>query len=341
MRIVKVLLKISFIFPGSAFLLYSVGPRPVPANLVPAIHKKNMADLNSRLAYESSSVLIKPNNQAEVFWVDTPGMKTEYALVYLHGFSASKGEGDPIHLEFAQRYGMNAYLARLDQHGLKEEDALLALTPENLLESAKEAIAFGKLIGDRVLVMSCSTGSTLAIYLAAENPDWIDALICYSPNIDTYNQATHLLDGPWGLQIIRMVEGGKYHSWEADPEVQKYWSTSYRNEALIDLRQLLDATMTREVFHKVKQPILLLYYYKSEQDQDHTVSVPAMLEMFEELGTDVDLKIKVALPNAGHHVLASKYHSKDLESVRKYTYDFAENVLKLDPISGKVLDKFK
>lgn len=311
----------------SGLVLYVAGPRPAKVSLMPAIQAKGMQDLSERLASEAKLEGLKPGNDATVFWIDTPGIRTEYALVYLHGFSASRGEGDPIHLEFARRYGMNAYLARLDQHGIDEKEALLTLTPENLLESAKEAVAFGKLIGEKVVVMSCSTGSTLAIYLAAENPDWIDALICYSPNVDTYNQATHLVDGPWGLQILRLAEGGRYHTWEASEEVQKYWSTSYRNEAIVDLRQLLDLTMKPEVFNKVKQPFLLLYYYKSEDEQDQTVSVPAMLEMFDALGTGGDRKMKFALPEAGHHVLASKYHSKDLNAVRLYTFDFAEKIL--------------
>ncbi|MCB0689820.1 MAG: alpha/beta hydrolase [Saprospiraceae bacterium] len=323
---------IFFILGVSA--LFMVGPRASSVLLDPTITSRTMEDLQLHLQAEQTSDLIKPDNEAMVYWADSIGIKTDYALVYLHGFSASRGEGDPIHLEFARRYHMNAYLARLDQHGLNESDALLKLTPENLLQSAKEAIAYGKLLGNKVIVMSCSTGGTLAIYLASQNPSWVDGLICYSPNIDTYNQATHLLDGPWGKQILQLIEGGKYHGWEDSDDVKKFWSTRYRNEALIDLRQLLDATMRPETFHEVKQPFLLLYYYKSEEEQDQTVSVPAMLQMYDQLGTPPDLKAKFAVPKAGHHVLASKYHSKDLETVRKYTFDFAENVLHLSPHFG-------
>jgi pimeloyl-ACP methyl ester carboxylesterase len=181
--------------------------------------------------------------------------------------------------------------------------------------------------------MSCSTGSTLALYLAAANPEWIDALICYSPNVDTYNQSTHLVDGPWGLQLLRFAEGGKYHQWEADEDVKKFWTTSYRNEAIIELRQLLDATMTAETFRKIEQPVLVLYYFKSEVEQDKTVSIPAIKEMFEQLGTSPDKKTILPVPNAGHHVLASRYHSKDLETVRGYTFEFAEKVLKLEAVN--------
>ncbi|MBK8503394.1 MAG: alpha/beta hydrolase [Saprospiraceae bacterium] len=312
-------------------ILFLLGPKAPEPVLDAQIHSLGMVDLEVIQTAEKRNQLIKAGNEAMTFWIDTPGVKTEYALVYLHGFSASRGEGDPIHLEFARRYGMNAYLARLDEHGLSDKDALLNLTPESLLESAKNAIAVGKLMGEKVVVMSCSTGSTLALYLAAKNPEWIDALICYSPNIDTYDQATHLVDGPWGLQLLRIVEGGKYHSWTANEDVQQFWSTTYRNEAIIDLRQLVDATMIKETFNNVKQPVLVLYYYKSEGEQDKTVSIPAIKEMFEHLGTSPDKKRMLPVPDAGHHVLASRYQSQDLETVRKLTFSFAEEVLGLRP----------
>jgi pimeloyl-ACP methyl ester carboxylesterase len=288
----------------------------------------------SLVAMETSVGKIKPGNEAAIFWADSTQQKTDFAMVYLHGFSASRGEGDPIHLEFARRYKMNAYLARLDGHGLAEKDALLEMTPASLLNSAKEAIKIGQALGDKVIVMSCSTGGTLALYLAAHNKELIDGLICYSPNIDIYGRSSHLLDGPWGKQIIKMVEGGDYHHWEASEDVQKFWTTSYRNEALVDLRQLLDFTMTEETFSKISQPLLLLYYYKSEKEQDQVVSIAAMQEMYEEVSTPADKKWEFAIPNAGHHVIASKYQSEDLESVRKHTFDFAEQVLHLQPINN-------
>ena len=36
--------------------------------------------------------------------------KTEYAVVYLHGFSASQEEGDPVHYDFAKKFGCNLFL---------------------------------------------------------------------------------------------------------------------------------------------------------------------------------------------------------------------------------------
>ena len=68
------------------------------------------------------------------------------------------------------------------------------------------------------------------------------------------------------------------------------------------------------------------YYYKNEEEQDKVVSVPAMLKMFEELGSAK--KEKVMIPNAGNHVLASPILSKDVATVQKETEKFLDGVLK-------------
>ena len=68
------------------------------------------------------------------------------------------------------------------------------------------------------------------------------------------------------------------------------------------------------------------YYYKNEEEQDKVVSVPAMLKMFDELGSSN--KQKVAFQNAGNHVLASPILSKDVENIQRETEKFLDGVLK-------------
>ena len=52
----------------------------------------------------------------------------------------------------------------------------------DLIHEAKEAIAIAKAIGDKVIVIGCSTGATLTLYLAAKDQD-LAGLILLSPNI--------------------------------------------------------------------------------------------------------------------------------------------------------------
>ena len=88
--------------------------------------------------------------------------------------------------------------------------------------------------------------------------------------------------------------------------------------------------MTKENFSKIKQPTLLLYYYKNEKEQDNVVSVKAMKEMFAQISTPADLKNELPIPNAGNHVIGGSILSKDVASVDAACLTFALNTLKMN-----------
>ena len=113
--------------------------------------------------------------------------------------------------------------------------------------------------------------------------------------------------------------------------------TEHLQTATIQLEELLESTMKQSTFEKVKQPVLLLYYYKDEDHQDDVVKVSAMKRMFSQLSTPENLKRQVALPNTGNHVLGSPIKSKDVASVQKECELFAVEVLKLIPPQPPVL----
>ena len=275
---------------------------------------------------------VKPDNEARIIWNDSFQRKTEYSVIYLHGFSASQEEGDPIHTDFARRYGANLYLARLADHGIDTTEQLLYFTPDRLWESAKEALAIGRALGEKVIVMSTSTGGTVALMLAAEYPDTVHALVNLSPNIEINNPTAFLLNNPWGLQIARQVIGGDYQVINYNEDRKRYWNDRYRIESITQLQELIETKMNRATFEKVKAPSLTVYYYKDEQHQDPTVKVSAMLEMNKQLGTPDDMKLTVPIPEAGAHVVGSYLVSKDLKSVEKAVNQFAERKLGMQPV---------
>jgi pimeloyl-ACP methyl ester carboxylesterase len=322
----KRLIKISFPFILLVGI-YFLGPEPdspVYRNDVPVV--PNAADaLETFVAQNESKHKLKPDNEARIVWADSSKQKTEYAVVYLHGFSASQKEGDPTHLRFAKQFGCNLYLSRLADHGVDTTESLLYFTADRAWESAKEALAIGNAIGDKVIIMSTSTGSTLALMLAAEYPERVHALINMSPNIAINNPAAFLLNNPWGLYIARMVMGGKYRITGADDESAKYWNRQYRLESTVQLQELLETKMTDETFKRITQPSLTLYYFKNDLEQDPEVKVSAMLEMHKAIATPDSMKAAFAIPNAGAHVIGGAMASKDVESVyreiEKFTID--------------------
>jgi len=84
-------------------------------------------------------------------------------------------------------------------------------------------------------------------------------------------------------------------------------------------------------FQRVKQPALVLYYYKDEDHQDQTVKVSAMKRMFGQLATPADQKRFIAIPDAGDHVIGSYIKSKDVKKVEEECDKFAGEILKLNP----------
>lgn len=306
-------------------VVYFVGPHPEKPVFDYTIHDiTDGTNLDSLVNAIESKHHIKPNNEAKIIWADSNHQQTDYAIVYLHGFSASQMEGDPVHRNIAKQFHCNLYLARLAEHGIDTTDDLQNLTAEKYWESAKEAYIIGKKLGKKVILMSTSTGGTLSLQLAAAYPE-IAGQILFSPNIQIYNPTAPLLNKPWGLQIGRMVMKGNYNTIKYQhPDYPKYWNTHYRLEATVALQNLLEATMNQTTFSKVKQPTLALYYYKDKENQDHVVNVEATKKMMEEIGTPAELKSAVAV-NTGNHVLASPLVSKDIATVEKLTVEFIAN----------------
>jgi len=315
-------------------IIFFSGPRPKrPAfsNVMPEV-PATPEGLENYIHTNESRHKLKPDNEARIIWNDSSKTKTEYAVVYLHGFSASQKEGDPVHLRFAKEFGCNLYLARMADHGVDTTESLLYYTADRAWASAKEAVAIGKQLGNKVILISTSTGGTLALMLAARFPNDVYALINLSPNIAINNPAAFLLNGPWGLQIARMVMKGKYNVTTTSDSRLNYWNRRYRLEALVQLEELLEDEMTTETFSKVTQPTLTLCYYKNEQEQDPEVKVSAMYEMNKALGTPEEKKEVVAIPKAGAHVLGSSLVSKDVEGVYAAIEKFAITKLNLKKV---------
>jgi|HubBroStandDraft_5_1064220.scaffolds.fasta_scaffold380359_3 hypothetical protein len=104
---------------------------------------QDLRDLERRLAKrEAAQPGIRDDNHARIVWIDSARpQRTDYALVYLHGFTASQGEGEPQHRRLACDIGGNLYLPRLRGHGLLAADALRGIRARDWIDAAAEALA--------------------------------------------------------------------------------------------------------------------------------------------------------------------------------------------------------
>jgi esterase/lipase len=228
-----------------------------------------------------------------------------------------------VHRDLTKKYNANLYLSRLEEHGIERGDStMIYLTADKYEASAEKALMIAEKLGDEVIVIGTSAGGALTLYLASKHPE-IKAIVLYSPCVKLYDKMAVILDKDWGLQIIRQVQKGPVMKFNAEGVAHaNYWTLKYRIEALVEFQNLLSHTMKPKVFAKVKCPVFLGYYYKNENEQDKTASVPAMLKMFDELGTPYALKKKMAFPEAGAHVIASYIRSKDWQGVERETDKF-------------------
>jgi esterase/lipase len=312
-------------------IIYVAGPKPIAPKLdVSHIYLTNDLSLLEKQVNDIEKLTpgIRPGCQAEIVWADTAKRKkTKVAFLYIHGFGASKMEGEPISLMIPKRYAANVYLARLAGHGIDLGDSTFAkVTADDFVYSVEYALAIAEKLGDEVVVMSNSFGGALSCWLASTHPK-IKALVLYSPCIKTFNEDMEMFAKPWGLKLASLFNGSSVFSYKPyNDQYAKYWTTHYSLNGLAAFQSFLSNAMNKETFERIKCPVFMGYWYKNENIKDTLASVPAMLKMFDELGSA--RKQKIAFRNVGNHELTTPILSKDVETVQKETESFLDALLK-------------
>ncbi len=327
-KFLKILLAVLLVLTVTYFL----GPKPDAPEL--SVFAGSVADSLNQLEQqvteaEKAEKGIKQDNEARIIWADsTQKQKTKIAFLYIHGFSASQEEGDPVHRNIAKQFSGNLYLARLAGHGVWLGDSTMVnLTADDLYNSAEKALAIAKKLGDSVIILSTSFGGALSLQLASVHPE-IKAVVTYSPCIKIFDDNAELIDNPWGMQLGKLITGSYYRDIKPEnPEHDKYWNMHYHMNGILAIQNFMTNAMNSSTFKKIKCPVLMGYYFKTEAEQDKVVSVPAMLKMFDALGTPAELKRKIAFPDAGNHVLASPVLSKDVNHVEAETMKFLKEIV--------------
>ncbi|TIW73919.1 MAG: alpha/beta hydrolase, partial [Mesorhizobium sp.] len=206
-RIVLAVLGLAVIF-SMAFVL---GPR-VPVDTKIRFDPSVIGDdPQAYLAREEAAVPnIRDGLEKEIIWANPMvHAKTPLAIVYIHGFSASKGEVRPLPDDVADELDANLFYTRLTGHG--QDGAAMAEGIVNAwINDYEEALAIGRAIGDRVIVIATSTGGSMAAWAATEPraSDGVAAIAFISPNFGVKASGAELLTKPWGKQIAELV-GGK------------------------------------------------------------------------------------------------------------------------------------
>src|SRR5690554_6274504 len=105
MRKLKRYLLIAFLILIAVYLIGPRPPEPVFDMNLPSL-PSNFDNLENMILENESGHNVKPDNEARIIWRnDSVFERTEYSLLYLHGFSASWYEGYPVHEQFAKYFG--------------------------------------------------------------------------------------------------------------------------------------------------------------------------------------------------------------------------------------------
>ena len=217
-------------------------------------------DVGAWLA-ENESALgnVQPGKEKEIVWAHSAGQRTPYAVVYLHGFSASRLEASPYPDSVSAALGANLHYARLAGHG-RDNQAMGASTAGQWYQSAVEAIRVGEAIGDSLIIIGLSTGSTLAAAAALDpalNRKW-KAQVWISPNFTVADSRSEMMLWPWGKTLLRLVQGDTY-SWKAQNERHAAIGTQeYDSRVLLEVVSLTD-TVRELPFQDMETPTLLIY----------------------------------------------------------------------------------
>lgn len=306
--------------------LYAVGPHP-DAPTLPGPSWTNIpnepAAISSFLqAKEAQNGNLKPDNEGQIIYADTANpQKTKTVVLYIHGFSASPMEGNPLHKAIAKSLHANLVLARIEDHGEFPTDSTMAkASADKFYQSVENYYALAKKLGDEVIVLGTSFGGAMSLVLATKHPE-IKALMLYGPCIAIKDPTAPLVDNPWGLQLARAVMRSDFRDIPSvSPGHKNFWSLHYRLEGIVAIQNFLTHEMTDETFEKVKVPVFLGYYYQDETHQDNVVSVQAMRDMFPKLGSKI--KKEQAFPLSGYHVITSDILGKRVDLPIQASLDF-------------------
>lgn len=269
-----------------AAVLWVFGPRePVEAPVAFDVDLLG-SDIDAYLERVEADVPeLRPGAEKQVIWAD-PGTKarTPISIVYVHGFSASLQEIRPVPDRVAEALGANLYFTRLAGHG-RNGPAMLDGSVPAWLADVSEAMAIGRAIGDRVVVIGTSTGGTLAT-IAAFDPlmaERLAGLVLVSPNFAVNVRFASLLTMPWGRQLLPRILGPERQFEPRNAAQAEWWTTAYPTAALAPMAAAV-AEAARMPYATATVPVLAVF-----SDADQVVRAERTREVLAAWGGPVTL----------------------------------------------------
>ncbi|TGL93532.1 alpha/beta fold hydrolase [Leptospira barantonii] len=269
----------------------------------------------------------RPNNEEKLVRY-SPG-KTEYAILYIHGFGASRAEGEEVTDKLAKDLKANLYYLRLPGHGTNLEDHRDSTFAE-ILQDSETALLESEKLGNKTILIGTSMGGLISTYLAAKYPDKVHALILASPFYDFTSALGGIYQFSWGKEFAHLVMGKIRKSTEEQKKepAAAFWYRDQYLAAVQNLSDLREYVLGTDPFSKITSPVLMFYYFKNDKEQDASASVQSMLNAFKKVNENgkaspLNKAVRIEL---GNHVLFSKYMKSDKDLILKEEEEFIQRV---------------
>ncbi|TGQ47690.1 alpha/beta fold hydrolase [Mesorhizobium sp. M00.F.Ca.ET.216.01.1.1] len=247
-------------------LAFLLGPRVVVDTTIRFDPSVIDDDPQAYLAREEAAVPdIRDGLDKEIIWADPMvHARTPLSIAYIHGFSASKGEVRPLPDEVADQLDANLFYTRLTGHG-QDGAAMTEGSVNAWINDYEEALAIGRAIGDKVIVISTSTGGSLAAWAATQPgaSDGIAAIAFISPNFGVKASGADILTMPWGKEIAELIAGREHSFAPRNALHQKFWTCRYPIAATLPMAALTKLAYGAPV-EKATIPALFIF---SNSDQ--------------------------------------------------------------------------
>jgi pimeloyl-ACP methyl ester carboxylesterase len=230
-------------------IVFALGPR-VDGDTTVTFEPATIGDdPDAYLAAEEAKFSnIRPGQQKQIIWAGAVGQKTPLAIVYVHGFSASSGEVRPLPDEIAKAMGANLFFTRLTGHG-QDGPAMGTATVNAWVNDYAEAMAIGRMIGEKVVVVATSTGGSLAVAQAlnADVSKDVSGLVLISPNFGVQAGGSFLLTMPWGKQLAELIVGKERSFEPRNARQAELWTSRYPTVAVLPMAKLVEISVDTRV----------------------------------------------------------------------------------------------
>ncbi|MGB4072533.1 alpha/beta hydrolase [Pseudomonas sp.] len=294
----KRILILAFVFIAVGAGVFFAGPQ---VTVEPQTHAVQLpADLERYLAdSEARYPDITPSAEKTIVWAHPDKRQTDLAIIYLHGYSATRQETAPLSDQLAQQLGANLFYTRLSGHG-RGGAAMSSASANDWLQDSQEALQIGQRLGKQVLVIGTSTGATLATWLALQaDTRQVLAYVLVSPNFAPKDPASRVLAWPWAAQFVPLLLGDEYQWQPRNAQQARYWSHRYPVQALLPMMALVNY-VREQPLEQISAPLLAIY-----SPDDQVVSAPAIEAAFARIGSaHKQLLALKDTQDLSHHVLA-------------------------------------